>query len=62
MRNIHKMQGRKEHECPCGDEATKTCASCGGRFCRDCIIDHECVVEEKTTKPALRGKNAPRTD
>lgn len=47
MRRIHEMQGRMFSECTCGDESTRSCATCNGKFCKDCYIDHECMDKEK---------------
>jgi hypothetical protein len=47
-----RLQQRKENSCEsCGDDAQlTTCGGCGSVLCKDCKIDHECVVEKGRKK------------
>lgn len=46
---LARMQSRKERSCECCDDVgLTTCGACGGTFCRDCKIDHPCLLERDT--------------
>lgn len=46
-----RPRGSRNNQCEvCQDDAVTSCASCGKFVCKDCKIDHDCVVEDEKAK------------